>query len=227
MIRNDGTEKYTTAFFKPTNEKLNIIFLDWDGVMVTGRNADSCRKAYEKGRDKIVEVLGEQAKNLEPNMIGSVLMFSPVAVAHLKTLIQTFDAKIVLSNGSRYNDRERSRREIGLMFKLWELDRHLIDSTPWMSNDKTKEISAWLEENKAIVNNFVILDDCDFGFSSLFPDHFVEINGSQLLEERDIEKAKSIFSIKRDLERSSVTMLSQLVDSQRVDDVILSHNQVS
>lgn len=185
------------AFFKGANEKKNIIFLDWDGVMVTGRNAQSCRSAYEAGRDKISEILGEHAAHLEPSMIGSVLMFSPVAVEHLKTLVRTFNAKIVLSNGSRYNDRERSRREIGLIFKLWDLDQHIIDSAPWLSNDKPREILAWLEENAAIVNNFVILDDVDFEFRELFPDHFVKINGNRLLEEADLEKAKSIFRIKQ------------------------------
>ena len=205
MSRDDETKKYTTVFFKLINEKYNIIFLDWDGVMIADRDAVSCRNAYESGQDKIKEVLGDQAAHLEPGLIGSVLMFSPIAVAHLKILIQTFNAKIVFSHGSRYNDRERSRREIGLVFKLWGLDLHVIDSTPWMSNDKPREILAWLEENKAIVKNFVILDDCDFGFSKLFPDHFVKINGSRLLEECDIEKAKSIFGIKQAVESDSQT----------------------
>lgn len=185
------------TFFKMNHEKLNIIFLDWDGVMVTDRDYYSCRGAYEAGRDKISEILGEHAKHLEPNMIGSVLMFSPIAVAHLKTLIRTHNAKIVLSNGSRYNDRERSRREIGCAFKLWELDSYLIDSAPLFSNDKPKEIGAWLEENKASVNNFVILDDNDWGLSKSFPGNFVKIDYSELLQESDLERVDAIFNSKK------------------------------
>lgn len=50
--------------------------------------------------------------------------------------------------------------------------------TPDLHADRRElEVAAWLKTPPESVESFVILDDLDFGFPQMFPDHFVKTSG--------------------------------------------------
>ena len=50
--------------------------------------------------------------------------------------------------------------------------------TPDLHTDQRElEVAAWLKTAPEPVESFVILDDLDFGFPQMFPDHFVKTSG--------------------------------------------------
>lgn len=102
-------------------------------------------------------------------------------VDRLKQMAIDCDAKLVMSSSWKdtlirpetYNKPDQT-----FVFNLVkELGDLFIGHTPEIDDDyREEEIQAWLNKNPGI-NNFVILDDLDFGLPEAFPDNFVKTTG--------------------------------------------------
>lgn len=122
---------------------MNIIFLDIDGVLNTGRNQDF--QASIEGKSTF-----EHQFN-----------FDDGCMKNLKELVDEFDAYIVISSSWRIEKDETYGTEILRNLKDYDLDNRIIDRTPSFSTIRGEEIKQWLINNKEKVDNFLILDDED------------------------------------------------------------------
>ncbi len=133
---------------------MNIIFLDIDGVMMTGR--------YRR-------LLDEQADRLGPFDADSVVLpFDPICLLQLKKVAEAADAHIVITSTWRlYRGCNPYWNSIVEQLRGSQLEERLLDVTPVLkersySVPRWKEIECWLNERAAIVrpvDHFVILDD--------------------------------------------------------------------
>lgn len=144
---------------------MKIIFLDIDGVL-NSRQYDLTR--------------GEGDGNIDQSRL-------PL----LKQLTDRTGAKIVLTSTWRIHlGTDETGREMEEVFRQGGIT--LYDKTPEMQNDRTKEISAWLERHPE-VTAFVIIDDIKFGWGALAP---MVVNTDYRigwgLEPRHIERAMEI-----------------------------------
>lgn len=102
-------------------------------------------------------------------------------VQRLKQLAQDFNAKLVMSSSWKdvlinpvlYNEPDKA-----FVYNLIEeLGDLFIGHTPDVDDDcREIEVQQWLDEHPE-VDNFVILDDLDFGFPDTFEDNFVKTTG--------------------------------------------------
>lgn len=102
-------------------------------------------------------------------------------VDRLKQIAIDFDAKLVMSSSWKdtlirpetYNPPDRA-----FVFNLVnELGDLFIGHTPEIDDDcREIEIEEWLNDHPD-VENFVILDDLDFGLPEVFPDNFIKTTG--------------------------------------------------
>lgn len=124
---------------------MNVIFLDIDGVLNTVR--------FQK----------IQIKNHECSSYDAQFNFDPICMKNLKTLVEMFDCKIVISSTWRVHENSQADRywtELMLNLKMYGLDTCVIGVTPPSISDEQRgdEIQKWLDSNSS-VDNFVILDD--------------------------------------------------------------------
>ena len=70
----------------------------------------------------------------------------------------------------------------------------IIDQTPHKGS-RYKEIKAWLDNAKDMVENFVILDDVDSGLSATFSNNFINTGDKRIFTTDHLEKALSVFGI--------------------------------
>lgn len=121
--------------------KMNIIFLDIDGVLNTWRFQDY------------------QVKHHECDSWNAQFNFDPICMKNLKELIDKTNAYIVIS--SSWRDTDNGIKDICNNLKLYEIinDRY-FSSTPLLK-DKTRgeEIKEWLYMFSDMDINYVILDD--------------------------------------------------------------------
>ena len=120
--------------------KMNIIFLDIDGVLNTWRFQDY------------------QVKHHECDSWNAQFNFDPICMKNLKELIDKTNAYIVIS--SNWRDTDNGIKDICNNLKLYEIinDRY-FSSTPLLK-DKTRgeEIKEWLYMFSDMDINYVILD---------------------------------------------------------------------
>lgn len=131
---------------------MNVVFLDIDGVLNTWR---------------FVEI---QERNNECNYYEAQFNFDPICMKNLKDLVETFDARIVVSSTWRlhYNSALNPNHWIEMIRNLDEygLKDRVIGVTPRLSSfnggtyvERGNEIQDWLNTTDVEVTNFVILDD--------------------------------------------------------------------
>ncbi len=131
---------------------LKIIFLDFDGVMAT---------AYY---DLMM------VKNGEPETDEFGVLFDPMCVQNLATIIEATGAKIVVSSDWKYL---MSYEELLRMWETRNLPKEMIDATPCCSKHRGDQIDKWIEECPDEVQ-YVIIDD-------LSVEHFNEHQLAHLL----------------------------------------------
>ncbi len=110
---------------------MKVIFLDIDGVL----NSDEYF-------DKI--------KNLKINTIENQVDVEKIKL--LKQAVDATGAKIVLSSSWRYTRNANNLRALLLNYGIF------ADTTPFLNNERGKEIKKFLTEHKD-VEDYVILDD--------------------------------------------------------------------
>lgn len=122
---------------------INIIFLDIDGVLNTGRNQDIQEKRDGK------------------STFYHQFYFDRQCMKNLKKLILQFDAYVVVSSSWRIEKDEIFWSEILRNFRGYHIEKRIIDKTPSFSTTRGEEIKRWLDDNKDKVDKYVILDDED------------------------------------------------------------------
>lgn len=142
--------------------KINVIFLDIDGVLNTPR----------------FQMI--QINNFECDAYESQFNFDPICMKNLKELINKTDAYIVISSTWRYDSDPRYMSEIVNNLKLYGITDRIIGVTPDLSQQynsrliRGHEIQQWIQDNKNkyIIDKFVIIDDDNDMFDLI--DHLAE-----------------------------------------------------
>ena len=129
---------------------MNIIFLDFDGVMDT-----AYYDAY-----LLKNNLPEVDSDGRP-------VFDPSCVANLGSIIEATGADVVVSSDWKYID---SYEQLMRMWKERGMPGFMTDTTPNVSKHRGDEIDQWLSECKEDCN-YVIIDDLD---ASNFNEHHLE-----------------------------------------------------
>ena len=154
---------------------MKIIFLDIDGVL----NSSDYRK--QLGIKYFSEIIDQSKMPL------------------LKNIVDATDAKIVLSTSWRkfWNEGEPQLDPVGHYIDevFAEYGLSVFDKTPVMEESgRNAEIKAWLD-GKWYVDNYVILDDKDFGWSPELRAHFIrtDLNGDGL-EETQVQEVIDVLN---------------------------------
>lgn len=158
----------------PENRRMNILFLDFDGVLNTERYQTRCQAEGTPMADDF----------------GA--LFDPEAVGHLKMIVDAIpELHIVIESSWKIEG-------IDALREMWEargLPGKIFDSTPDLLFDglvsanlsdpdvmtriegesKVAEIRTWLVENVDDECNYVILDDTPL-FSKEIDSHFIHVN---------------------------------------------------
>lgn len=154
---------------------MKIIFLDIDGVL----NSSDYRK--QLGIQYFSEIIDQSKMPL------------------LKKIVDAADAKIVLSTSWRkfWNEGESQLDPVGQYINdvFAENGLTVYSKTPVMEESgRNAEIKAWLDGNW-YVDNYVILDDKDFGWSPDLRSHFVrtDLKGDGL-EEAQVQEVIEVLN---------------------------------
>jgi len=151
---------------------MNVIFLDIDGVL----NCAEFRREKLRSRDFSV--------NMEAHCI-----------ARLKTIVQAVGASIVLiSSWRKYWMRGGSVDSAGQRIEtaLAQFGLSVYDKTPVLPDgSRSQEVEQWLADNRC-VDQFVILDDNDFGWSGRLRAHWVHCDDATGLTDSQAELAVSV-----------------------------------
>jgi HAD domain in Swiss Army Knife RNA repair proteins len=125
---------------------MNIIFLDFDGVLRPTRYTEACMGIWQEEKQCSVK-----------DQYG--FYFAPWAMDALNYIIAAADANIVFTTDWRKNGFEQIK-------ELWvqrgyRFPNRIIGQTPVLDNaNRGKEITAWLMNHKKKITSYVILDDC-------------------------------------------------------------------
>ena len=151
---------------------MNIIFLDFDGVMDT-----ACYDMY-----LVSAGLAECDEDGRP-------VFDLMCISELKRIFDITKAYIVVTSDWKYTD---GYDELLEMWKDRNMPGFLIDTTPNISPHRGNEIEQWLKECK-IDCNYVIIDDLSAeNFNSSQIDKLVVVDPFCGLDELAADKAIEI-----------------------------------
>ena len=148
-----------------------VILLDIDGVL----QPTYSQKRFSNNLEELQRMLADKYQNsgyldMDKWDLGAVYYdWNLEAVANLEKLITVCKAEIVVSSDWR---RSNDLEQLKLLFQIHGLGVFVSDATPTLGVSRDKEISAYLSEHSDI-ENFVIIDDIDTGFSKIYPDNFV------------------------------------------------------
>ena len=188
----------------------SIVFLDVEGVLY--------RKSSFK-HSKVEELFPDvkSHKDYQYN-IAATHFFDSRAVSCLETLLKKIpNVGIVVSSSWRLGYNVPLLKEI---FALYSFSELIVGKTPdYLPNHgrdseasvfltdtfygRGREIACWLEKHDE-VKEFIILDDNDSGLSHSFSRHFVQVDDSKLLTEKDVKKAVELLDGQK---KSPVTLL--------------------
>ena len=153
---------------------MNIIFLDFDGVMDTASYdmylvKNGLPECDDKGRP----------------------IFDPKCIECLRQIIEVTNADVVVTSDWKYIDKYEG------LLKMWK-DRNmpgfLTDVTPNVSKHRGDEIDLWLKECK-VFSNYVIIDDLDeSNFNTPQLERLIVVNPFVGLDCQAAERAISILT---------------------------------
>lgn len=161
---------------------MRIIFLDIDGVL----NSTRTMLVWGSGSIPFTQFALD-------NLCRDDILLDPVAVDMLRLLVESVDAKIVVSSTWRLG--LRSPDAFHLMFDLygWDTRDVVIGMTPVMNVQRGNEIERWIEKNPG-VEQYVILDDDSDMLSNQLP-YFVNTDHEMGFGHKDFEKAIAVFGV--------------------------------
>lgn len=159
---------------------MNIVFLDIDGVLNSEKWYNS--KEYKDLWNPLNESFDTKALNT------------------LNYLINKINWKIVISSSwrSHFNLEELSKELYSLGINcdiIWITPNYEKEKRlEWLKKSRWNEVKLWLEDNKDIITQYVILDDND-DFLEEQKVHFIHINWKVWLTNSDMKKALNIFNL--------------------------------
>lgn len=150
---------------------MKVIFLDFDGVLNYDKYVRRC------------------------NDYGVII--DPFKMILLRQIIETTDAKIVLSTSWREHwDKAKENCDstgVKIIEEFKKYDLVIFDKTPKLYTSREKEIKAWLKRHPT-VKQFVVLDD-SFLAADFLNGHFIKTsNYLDGLNETDVKKAIEILN---------------------------------
>ena len=157
------------------------IFLDIDGVL-------NSNDWFEKNKD-----------------VDGLVEIDPSKLKLLKEIVDCTEAKIILSSSwrslGRRDDKPDNEIYTYLLNSLKQFGLSISDHTPYLNQNRPREIKEWLKKNCDINNTrFISLDDdyrysdyCQYGIEDcLIRTSFYEKNGG--LQRRHVDKAIEILN---------------------------------
>ncbi len=141
------------------NIKKNIVFLDIDGVLQPYGNKDRFNHDFNKTIDYLCEKYKDEIyKKIDPYDVCAVFYdWDDSAIGFLRKLLYETDSYIVFSTGWKdFNSFENLKA----LFRIYDLDERSIASC--IKGDKINAINKYLEDNKELINSYIIIDDKDF-----------------------------------------------------------------
>ncbi|MDE6231587.1 MAG: hypothetical protein K2M37_08220 [Muribaculaceae bacterium] len=151
---------------------MNIIFLDFDGVMDTA--------SYDM----------YLVRNRRPECDNKGRpIFDPRCIEYLKLIVDKTKADIVVTSDWKYVDKYEDLLQ---MWKDRNMPGFLTDVTPNVSKHRGHEIDLWLKDCK-IDCNYVIIDDLDeSNFNTRQLQHLIVVNPFVGLDRHTAERAINI-----------------------------------
>ncbi|MBE6772948.1 MAG: hypothetical protein E7544_01865 [Ruminococcaceae bacterium] len=180
---------------------MNVIFLDIDGVL----NTEKTRLENEEYFDKPI---------------------SEVHMSRLEKLVKSTGSVIVLTSTWRvyWNHGLSQVSPIGdYINDIFAKHRVAIygKTLEFSGNDRKAEIDDWFERYKSKVENYVIIDDVDYGFDK---SHFVQTSDAKGLDDEACDKAYRILhpvftEINRDIDKEWDEIKCLVKDDYIIDEV--------
>lgn len=162
---------------------MKVIFLDVDGVLNSDKYLDKTQELNVKGIEKEIDI----------NKIKL-----------LKRAVEETDARAVLSSCWRNVKKGQELKQLLASYAI------VVDSTPFMQNERGREIKKYLEDHKEI-EDFVILDDEIFdSYDDELMKKLIKIsNGNGMnfgegLQEKDVEEIIRRLGRKRQIDREEL-----------------------
>ena len=146
-------------------KKVNIIFLDVDGVL---NSIDYAKKVYEETRKPHSEY---------------EYPFDPECLERLQRLVAKTDARIVIT--STWRKTEEGKRTLQNVLEQYDLANRVIGYTPILNTKRGEEIKSFLETLN-VEASYIILDD-DSDMEELTPYLILTSMKTGLTEEKMTE----------------------------------------
>ena len=155
------------------NEKSPIIFLNIDGVLIS--------ENYIMSLASKLDILYSRIGN------RSIMNFEEDKINLLKKIIEKTNAYIVVS--SSWN-KDNTLDDIKNIFKKYDLDKRIIDITPYLCKKRGYEVQDWIDNNTDNFmfldkDNFLILDDQKIGH---LEEYHVKTNSKTGMTNNDCKK---------------------------------------
>ena len=190
-------------------KQLKIIFLDIDGVL----QPSGYQYRFRCDMDLLQKCLAQQYNDdlymemSKYDIAAAYCDWEEDAVERLRSLIKKTGAKIVISSDWRsFNNLAKMK----LLFKIYDLDEHVIDLTTEELKDcfRDGEIDDYLFHHPEI-SQFVIIDDrYEEWFMRRFPDNFVKTYPK--FEDKDYDLALKI--LKRPSSNKKLNEMIKLIE---------------
>ncbi len=160
---------------------MNIVFLDFDGVLATEEYTDFQMRSGLRYKD----------------YFGT--LFDPECVNHLSTIIHETDAQIVISSDWR---NYLNIWMLRLMWKYRKMPGHIIGCITRKGYNRGEQIDKWLKKHSD-VKTYVIIDDMnELQFPKSQTDHLVVTPHYTGLDKISVQKAIAI--LKRQIENENL-----------------------
>ncbi len=182
------------------NELAPLIFLDFDGVCWPDDSARDNPEVLALSNDKkLYNYLLSQEEFLKKHYDSNAHEFlrlscwNPAHIERITTLCEKFKAKIVVTSNWRGG---RTVKHLQNLLDLWGLGHYVIDKLPdnrGIYQCRSIQIETWLQRNKHLPGNFVILEDGYVqNMKTQFPEHFVQCFSDIGFDETAFLKASAI-----------------------------------
>ena len=172
----------------------NIIFLNIDGVIKTSKQDRFDHDLLKTQEYLSIKYNDDIYNRLNQYDIGAVFYdFDYIALGILREMIERFSANIVISSDWRDS---KNLEELKALFKIYDLDRFIIDTCEaqdiknYHFISKEEAIRKYISTHQ--IDNYIIFDDYDY--TNLFGSNFRRT--SNALKINDINYANIIFNQK-------------------------------
>lgn len=164
------------------------IFLDIDGVINPSRQQTQYQLDYALPEKLSKQLNHPSIATLNTYLVNQVYAcFSKESIHLIQTLIEKYDARIVVTSSWRI---VYSLDQLQTMFDIFNLGKYVIDTTEVLS-PRTKAIQEYIQKHH--VTSYVILDD--FDMSSVFDYHFIYVHN--YFNAQDYQKADYALQIQK------------------------------